>query len=87
MEVGKKLKELRTNKKLSQKKLSQILECSQSVICDYENLKVEPTETVIKKIAQYFEVSSDYLIGLEDDLGNKIYNDFRYNQGTINNKF
>lgn len=84
---GEKIKELRKEKGLSQKQLAILLDNAQSSIVYWEKNLQEPTISVLKKLCQMFEVSADYLLGLEDDLGNKIYNDFRFNQGTINNKF
>lgn len=64
---GEKLKELRTEKGISQKKLSIDLKYSQSVICDWENSKVEPSATAIVAVANYFNVSTDYLLGKDFD--------------------
>lgn len=75
---GIKLKELRLEKHLTQKQLSNILECNQSMITRWEKEECEPTETIIKKVAVYFDVSADYLLGLEDETGEKTY---------INNSF
>ena len=63
---GERLKELRTEKKMSQKQLSIVLNYSQSVICDWENSKVEPTATAIVTVAEYFNVSTDFLLGQKD---------------------
>lgn len=75
---GIKLKELRLEKNLTQKQLAIILDCNQSMITRWEKEECEPTETVIKKTAVYFDVSADYLLGLEDETGAKTY---------INNSF
>ncbi len=63
---GIKLKELRKEKGLSQKELAEKLGCTQSMICFWEKEINEPTETSIRKAAQFFDVSADYLLGLED---------------------
>ena len=63
---GERLKELRTDKKMSQKQLSIELNYSQSVICDWENAKAEPTASAIVAVADYFNVSTDYLLGRKD---------------------
>lgn len=80
-------KELREENKLSQKEIAKILNVSQSAVAKWELAKTEPTASAIIISTKTFKVTTDYLLGLEDDLGNKIYNDFRFNQGTINNKF
>lgn len=72
MKANENLKNLRKEKKLSQKELSEILKISQSVICDYENNKVDPTTNVLIKYADFFGVSTDYLLGRENDEGNII---------------
>lgn len=59
---GIKLKELRLEKGLSQKALSIAIHYSQSVICDWENGKAEPSATAIVTVANYFKVSCDYLL-------------------------
>ena len=64
---GKRLKELRKEKGLSQKALAQQLGCNQSMICFWENEVNEPTESMIRKTALFFEVSTDYLLGLTDE--------------------
>lgn len=63
---GKKLKELRLEKKITQKNLAEILGCNQSMVTRWEKLECEPTETYIVKVARYFNVSTDYLLGLTD---------------------
>ena len=60
------IKELRLERNISQKKLSLQVGVSQSVICDYENGKVEPTASVIISLAKFFGVSTDYLLGLSE---------------------
>lgn len=62
-------KDLRKYKGLSQKSLAESLGISQSVICDYENNKVIPTATVTCLYADFFGVSTDYILGREDDFG------------------
>lgn len=64
---GIKLKELRKERGLSQEALAEILGYDQSMISFWEREINEPTESAIKKVAQFFEVSADYLLGLIDD--------------------
>ena len=76
--IGNRIKELRKEKNLTQKQLSTAINIAQSSISEWEKNSYEPTATAIKILAIYFDVSADYLLGLEDDLGNKTY---------INNSF
>ncbi len=69
MDFKKTIKELRQNNNISQKKLAEIVECSQSIICDYENGKSEPSLLMLKKISKYFNVSIDYLVGNANEEG------------------
>ena len=63
---GEKLKELRIEKGLTQKELAQELGNAQSAIFYWETDKQEPTISALKKICKFFDVSADYLLGLED---------------------
>lgn len=69
---GIKLKELRKEKNLTQKQLAENLGCNQSMVCFWENEVNEPTESMIRKAALFFDVSADYLLGLEDETGAKL---------------
>jgi transcriptional regulator with XRE-family HTH domain len=69
------LKFLRKNAEVSQKELSEKTGIAQSVICYYENGKVEPSATSLIKLADFFGVSVDYLLGREDDFGNVVIQD------------
>lgn len=68
---GIRLRELRQERGLSQKQLAEAIGCNQSMISFWETGVNEPTESAIKKAAVFFNVSSDYLIGLEDETGAK----------------
>ena len=60
------LKELRKEKGISQKELSDAIECSQSMIARWEQGECDVTGAVIVKLALYFNVSADFLLGLTD---------------------
>ena len=68
------LKELRLDKKLSQKQLSEIIGTINSSVCDWECGRTEPSLEMIIKLSVLFGVSSDYLLGIENYDGTK--NDF-----------
>ncbi|MBR6940533.1 MAG: helix-turn-helix transcriptional regulator, partial [Clostridia bacterium] len=57
------LKKLRTEFKISQQQLADAIGVSQQSVNKYENQDVEPDISVLIKIADYFSVSVDYLIG------------------------
>ena len=60
------LKELRTEKGVGQNSLAEQLGLSNASISYWETCKQEPTIGALYKLAVYFEVSADYLLGLED---------------------
>ena len=64
---GESLKELRLDQNIGQNLLAQKLGLSNSSISYWENGKQEPCATAIFKLAQYFDVPADYLLGLSDD--------------------
>ena len=56
------LKEIRKSKGISQLKLALDLNTSQNTISRYETGEREPSITELKKIADYFGISVDYLL-------------------------
>ena len=59
---GNKFKKLRENAGLLQAQLGKKLKISSSTIGMYEQGRREPDNTTLKKIANYFDVSTDYLL-------------------------
>ena len=60
------LKELRIEKGLTQKQLADQVQISQAIISLYEKNVRTPTIDIIVILCQYFKVSADYILGLED---------------------
>lgn len=60
---GKRLAELRKEKKITQRELSDKLNISKSSLAMYETDKRQPPNDVLVKLADYFDVSVDYLLG------------------------
>lgn len=67
MAFGDNLKKLRQEKGLRQKDLAKIIGVSSGAIGMYENNKRAPDFETLKKIAKYFQVSTDYLLDIIDD--------------------
>lgn len=64
----KRLKELRLEKNITQEELADFLNVSKSTISLYENGVREPDLKLLVSIADYFNVSTDYLLGrIESD--------------------
>lgn len=61
------LKEIRKSKGISQLKLAMDLNTNQNTISRYETGEREPGIHELIKIADYFDVSLDYLLGRTDN--------------------
>lgn len=66
MIIGERLKDLRNEKKLMQKDVAGALEISVSCYGGYEQGYREPDLKTLIKICRFFDVSADYLLGIED---------------------
>lgn len=64
--IGKRIKELRKEKNLSQSQLAGQIGVSQKAIDYWELGTKEPKASYIVKLAEFFEVSADYLLGIDD---------------------
>ncbi len=62
----KNLRVLRNEKGISQQQLADVILVSQQSVNKYENHDVEPDIDILIKIADYFDVSLDYLVGRTD---------------------
>lgn len=72
--IGSKIKQLREKTGLSQAKLAKVLGgVSRPVIARYETGDCFPSYPVLIKIADYFNVSTDYLLGRTDNPIGKLY--------------
>lgn len=65
--LAQRLLELRKQHCLKQTEAAQALGLSISAYCRYEYGEREPTASSIVRMAQYFKVSTDYLLGLRDE--------------------
>ncbi len=67
MPFYKRLRDLREDRDLTQTKLGEILSCSQRVYSNYERGDIDiPTSTLIK-LANFYDVSVDYILGRSDN--------------------
>ena len=74
------LRELRKDNNLTQKQVAEMLCMKNMSVCDWENGRTEPNMEQLAALAQYFDVTTDYLLGLEDETGAKV-------QSKYNNSF
>ena len=63
--LDERLKELRPAQNLNQVALGKILGVSKQCISNWENNNIQPSIDMLMKIATYFSVSCDYLLGLD----------------------
>lgn len=71
--IGERLYDLRKDKGLSQEELGKILNINKHSISSYERDKSEPPAEIKIRIAKFFNVSIDYLLGLTS-IPNPYYN-------------
>lgn len=64
--LGERLKELRENKRLNQKEVSAALGLTNYQLSRYESGASKPTPEQINIFADYYRVSTDYLLGRSD---------------------
>ncbi len=63
MKLAERLRELRKERTLRQEQVAVALDISMSAYCNYEQGKREPTASVIIRMADYYDVTTDYLLG------------------------
>lgn len=61
------LKELRQSQHLTLQQLGENLASTKATMGNLENCNKQPSLTMVIKLADYFNVSTDYLLGLSDD--------------------
>ncbi len=66
------LKELREERELTQSDVAKGIGTNQRGISRWENEENQPPADMIIKLADYFNVSTDYLLGRTDDFGSAI---------------
>lgn len=64
--IGNTIRELRKEKKMSQSELGKFIGVSQTTVTAWETGRAEPSSTFVSKLADLFNVSTDYLLGRSD---------------------
>lgn len=65
MEWSERLQECRKKRGLSQEQAAQMLGVSRSTVSAYEKNMVLPSVDVLRRMAEVYEVTADYLLGLD----------------------
>lgn len=61
------IRELREDKHITQKKMALVLNCSQQVYSNYELGQRDIPTDILIKLAQFHNVSTDYILGLKNE--------------------
>lgn len=70
MSLGERLRELRKNRKLTLRELSEKINLRANTLSQFENGKRKPSIESLNTLADFFNVSVDYLMGRTNDLHN-----------------
>lgn len=65
--IYKRIRDLREDKDLTQKGLAKILNCSQQVYSNYELGQRDIPTDILIKLALFYNVSVDYILGLSEN--------------------
>ena len=60
------IRDLREDRELTQKELAAVLKCSQQVYSNYELGQRDIPTDILIKLALFYKVSTDYILGLTD---------------------
>lgn len=61
-----KLKEIRTEKGYTQKQLAEAIKTTDDSIYSWEKGRSQPSIEMLRALSKFFDVSTDYLLGLEN---------------------
>lgn len=67
MKYGDRIAELRKKRNLTQEELAKILKISRAALSHYEQNRREPDYNTLSRIANYFKVTIDYILGRTDN--------------------
>ena len=75
MKFNERLKQLRQQEGLTQRELAKSIEVGRTTISEYESGKIVPKQEGLLKLANYFNVSVDYLTGVSDNPATRQHNE------------
>lgn len=64
--LNQRIRELRLARGINQVKLAEALGVTKQSVSNWENDNIQPSIEILMKLAEYFCVSTDYLLGLEE---------------------
>ena len=83
MEFTKILKDIMDEKNLNQTQIAQKIGIKQAQISEWLSGKAKPGYDTLKNMAINLDLSANYLLGLEDETGAKIYNNYGTHNGDV----
>lgn len=72
LELNENIKKLRTTRGLSQVEFAKILGVSKQCVSNWENDNVIPSIEMLVKIADFFNVTTDYILGRDENMYLKV---------------
>ena len=64
--LNQRIRELRTAKNISQVELAEALGVTKQSVSNWENDNIQPSIEMLMRLAGFFSVSTDYLLGFDD---------------------
>ena len=64
--LSEQIKKLRTAHNISQVELAEYLCVTKQSVSNWENDNIQPSIDMLIRLADYFKVSTDYMLGIED---------------------
>lgn len=64
--LGNRIQELRKARNMSQVDLAKELNVTKQSVSNWENSNIQPSIDMLVRLAEHFNVSTDYMLGLED---------------------
>ena len=65
--LNERIRQLRLARNLSQVELASALNVSKQCVSNWENDNIQPSVEMVVKLARYFEVTTDFLLGISDE--------------------
>ena len=65
MNIGNQILNIRKEKQLTQEEFGRLFHVTRQTVSNWENDNILPSIEMLVKIANFFEVSTDYLLGLD----------------------
>ena len=65
--INERIRQLRLARKLSQIELANAINVTKQCISNWENAYIQPPVDMVMRLARYFDVTTDYLLGITNE--------------------